>query len=368
MRRSRSILGLRRGRFVLPHRLARGFGLALITTSCSASSCQTTHAGAYASLASESSSISDYVRWERELVFTDSAASSAIQVFFDSADGFIVADRGQAQIRAYSGDANLLWSAGRRGPGSQEYQALRNAVRTSSGDVVALDNLGKIVYYDAGGHFKGTANTTLGPTYGSWLLDDSTLLISGRRAGDPQSPLLHVWSMRSNTILRSFFTVPPHDPAYDQAYRFSGWASAAVVGRDTLAVIYALTDTLYLVRPDGTPISKHSMGLRHFRRLREPEPRQETEESQTAWRNSYTRLSEIIPGRDRSFYVQYFNLHQLEAVWGVANLRLSDTGVETVFDVPQAPRLLGISPRDSRLFFLKADSLESVTWSIARKR
>jgi len=361
-----------RVRFERPHRFARGCFLALVTTSCSATSCQTTHAGAagaYAALgANASSSIDDYVRWEREVVFADSATSGTIKVFFDSAPGFVVADRGQAQIRVYSDDARLRWSAGRRGPGPQEYEGLLNAVRASNGDVVALDNRGKLVYYTATGTFLRTADTGLLPTNGSWLLNDSTLLISGRSAGDVQSPLLHVWNMRSNRIERSFFTVPPHDPALDEAYRFSGWASATLVSPDTIAVVYALADTVFLLHPDGTPIGKHPIGLRNFRRVREPEPRRQTEEAQTAWRNSYTRLSEIFRGPDRSLYVQYFNLHRLEPVWGVAKLKLTSTGIETVFDVSQSPRLLGISPRDSHLFFLKADSLESITWSVGQTR
>lgn len=360
-----------RSRFERPRRLARGCFLALITTSCSATSCQTTRGGAaeaYAALGANAPSIDEYVRWERELVFGDGAASGTIKVFLDAAPGFVVADRGQAQIRVYSDDARLLWSAGHDGPGPQEYQGLVNAVRTSRGALVALDNAGKLVYYEPTGVVRRTVNTGLSPTNGIWLLNDSTLLISGRSAGDVRSPLLHVWNMKSDRIERSFFTVPPHDPAFDEAYRFSGWASAAVVSPDTIAVIYALADTVYLLRPDGTPISKHPIGLRYFHRVHEPEPRDQTEEAQTAWRNSYTRISEILRGPDGSLYVQYFNLQRLEPVWGVARLRLSDTGLETVFDVPRSPRLLGISPRNSRLFFLKADSLESVTWSVGQMR
>lgn len=342
----------------------------LLTTSCSAASCQNsgfTAKNAAASMGARSGrpDLGQYVTWDRDITFTDSAASGTIQVFFEPSGGFIVADAGQAQVRTYSDSAKPVWVAGRRGEGPGEFQQVKSAVRTSREDVVALDNTGRITVFDPSGKVRNTASTGLSPAYNSWLINDTTLLISGRFPGDSGSPLLHVWDLTTHRIVRSFFTVPPHDRRFDEAYRFSGWANAALLGGDSLAVVFPLADTLYLYRTDGTEIDKLKLPLDNFRRLREAGPRNDSPEATVEWRNSYTRLSQVMRSPDGSLYIQYFNLRGYEPIWGISRFLLDKNGLHKRFEVNETPRLLGISPRDSSLYFLRADLMESTVWSIA---
>lgn len=341
----------------------------LITVTCSAASCQsqvgTSGATAAVGTGSQATTLDDYVTWQRNLVFTDSAASASIQVYFDPKGGFVVADAGQSQIRTYSDDLQLLWSAGRSGEGPGEFDELRSAVRTSAQDVIALDNSGRLSFFSAQGHFKRTASTGLAPTSNSWLLNDSTLLISGRREGETNSPLLHVWDLRNDRVTASFFPTPPHDPKFDEAYRYSGWASATHFGGDSIAVLFPLVDSLYLYGTDGALLDKRELPLEQFVRLREPGPRDSTPEARVEWRNSYSRLSQVFRAPDGSLYVQYFKLAGLEPVWGIARFTVRRDGLRKMFEVNEAPRLLGISRRDSGLYFLRADLMESTVWSVA---
>lgn len=343
--------------------------LAFLTTSCSAASCQgpsgTVRASAAMHMPASLPKLTDYVTWEREIIFRNHLASGSLEVFFDRRGGFVVADRDQNQVRVYSSTARLLWSVGGTGPGPEEFQRLRTAVRTSSKQVIAVDNAGKLSVFDSAGTLKHTARTGLNPLYNALLLDDHTLLLSGRPEGASDTPLLHVWNLSTNAIERSFFRTPPHPPAYDEAYRFTGWADAAIRG-DTLAVIFPLADTVYLFRRDGSMLQRLPLRLEYFRRLREPAPRNGSPEAQLQWRQSYTRLSTIFWAPDGSLYVQYFNLSEHLPVWGLARFRLADNQTALLFDVPEALPFLGISPRDSRLYFIKADELESTSWSIAR--
>lgn len=356
-----------------PHAVSRGTTwllLGLITSSCSASSCQQTYVPASAAPAAmvyqeDALGLNRYVTWERDIVFTDDAASSAIKVSFDSR-GYVVADAGQSQVRVYSPSAKLIWARGRSGPGPAEFQRLRSALRTADGDVIALDNAGKLVIFDSAGTYRNTLRTGLMPTYGARLLDPNTLLISGRRAGELDSPLLHRFDLRTGTLQSSFFTVPPHDPRFDGAYRFNGWANATVIGPDTLAVVFALADTLYLQRFDGSSIGKLPLALRGFRAIQSPGPRNDSPEAEIEWRNSYTTMADVFAGPDHTVLVQYFNEKQVEPVWGLARVRIGAGRVEQQFEVPQALRLLGVSLPDHSLYFLRPDSLESVTWSVGR--
>jgi hypothetical protein len=317
------------------------------------------------SAAAQTRTADTYLTWGRDLTFSDSAASSSIQVYLDPRNGFLVADGGQSQIRAYSDSAQLLWSVGRAGGGPSEFQQLRSVARTPQGQVVALDNTGKVSIFGPSGTLVRTAPTGLSPAYNSWLLNDTTLLISGRFTGNSNSPLLHVWSLNQNRILASFFNVPAHDPAYDEAYRFSGWANAAVLGRDSIAVVFPLADTLYLYHSSGREIGKFKLPLDNFRRLSSPGPKDDAPESSIEWRQSYTRISQVFRSPDGSIYVQYFNLKGLEPAWGFSRMFLDRDHLYKRFEIQNTNRLLGVSPKDSMLYFLRADLLESTVWSLA---
>ena len=343
-----------------------------LLTSCSASSCQSSRAAQSAPLYFHGAPprLEQYVSLHRNLVFYDSAASSDVTVFFDRAPGFLVADQGQTELRAYSDAARLLWSAGRKGNGPSEFQVVIAAVRNSAGEVIALDDAGKVVIFNSSREFIRSARTELGPAYGMVLLNDSTLLISGRNLRDPRNqdqPLLHVWDLRRNRITNSFSSVPPHNPRLEEGYRYSGWATATLLSGDTLGILFPLSDTLYRYRTNGTPIDKRRLSLRTFHRLRDPAPTNASTQETVRWRNSYTRLSDIFAAPDGSVYVQFFNMRELEPIFGVARFTFTNRGLKKSFEVPEAPRLLGISPRDSTLYFLQPDlNPERVTWSVGR--
>jgi hypothetical protein len=342
----------------------------LLSASCTAASCQNGHLNtsqAAAAVGGQSSTdvLDDHVTRVRNIVFRDSTASAAVQVFLEPGGGFLVADAGQSQIRAYSAGEELLWTAGRSGEGPQEFKQLRFALRTSSGAVIALDITGKLSFFDAAGRFLRTVSTGLSPAYNFRLIDDSTLLLSGRLRGDLNTPLLHIWDLRSDSITASFFPVPAHDPAFDEAYRLNGWASVALLGGDSIAAIFPLSDTLYLFRTDGTEAGKLKLPLDYYVPIRTPGAENDTPEAEVAWRSSYSSLSQVFGSPDGSIFVQYYKSDGFEPVWGLSRFSLQNGRLEKEFEVVDSPRLLAISPRDSSLYFLSADDLESTEWFVA---
>jgi hypothetical protein len=360
--------------FPASSRRLRSNGVLLLTillgASCTAASCQSsrldTSQAAAAAGASSNKRLEDFFTRRADLIFRDSVASPNIQVYADPHGGFVVADGGQAQIRVYTDDAELAWAAGRSGSGPQEFRQLSAAVRAPWGEILGLDSSGKLSVFDASGNFVRTVSTGLVPSFDGWLLTDSTMLISGRREGDPASPLLHVWNLRRDLITGSFFQVPPHDPAYDEAYRFSGWADAVRLGGDSVAVVFSLADSLYLYRTSGEPLGKFPLPLEHFSRVRQPGPRDGSPDAEVEWRNSYTRISHIFRSPDGSIYVQYFQLNRLEPVWGLTRFFFQDGRLIKAFELVDTPRLLAISPRDSLFYFLSDDLMENSKWSVAQ--
>ena len=347
----------------------RAVSLALFTTLSTAASCQNMSGRTVeASFGMRPEpKLLDYVGIDRTIPFPDSPASSAVEVSFDQGPGFLVviADASRAQLRQYDENAHLMWAAGRNGPGPSEFQRLRSAVRNSAGEVIALDNSGRVSLWDRNGNWIRTWTTELSPTYTSILLDDSTLLISGRLNGGSTSPLLHLFDLKTGHVRKSFFNTPPHPAKFDDAYMFSGWANATKLNDNTLGVIFALSDSLYLFNTDGVALGQHPLNLRRFLPLQEPSPRDDSPAAEIAWRSSYSRLTHIFRAPDNSIYIQYGGFHDRRRIWSLARYELTPQGnLEQKFEVPDTIRLLAISPRGGDLYFLDPDSLEMISWSV----
>lgn len=281
------------------------------------------------------------------------------------ADGrFFVVDPREHQIRRYDSLGNLLLAFGRRGGGPGEFARLMAAVPLANGEVVAADASGRLTFFDPAGREPRTADSGLGLIYNMALVDDSTLALAGRTPGGADGPFVHLWDLKQQRIRGSFFRMPPHDRDLDAAYAFSGSVDVAVRG-DTVATTIALSDTVYLFTTDGRALDKLPMPSRHFRHVRRspPENLHEDAGGRLEWSRSFSRMSQVFWAPDGSLYVQYFDIHESDPRWSFVHMR---RGREPAVEVHDNPRLLAVSPFDSRLYFIHPQSQEPTEWVIGR--
>jgi len=309
--------------------------------------------------------INDVVTWKKQITLEENhAVRTVLPTLTIAPNGdFLVADLREAQIRRYSPDGRLLGRTGSEGNGPGQFTKLAAAVRLPSGRIVAVDMSGRLAVFDGSGRaLLQTERVLLTPLYDAGAINDTMVALVGRAPGQLNGPLVHIWNLRSNRITRSFFTVPPHPDRLDNAYAFSGWADVVVRG-NTAAVVYALTDTVYFYKTDGTFLRKLPIPFQHFRRLREPLPVNGSPREQQDWRSSYSRISQLFWAPDGTIYVQYFDSVDLQPQWRL--LGMNSTG-QLKFDLLDSPRLLAVSPQDSSLVFLDPLSETPNVWSVAR--
>jgi hypothetical protein len=310
-----------------------------------------------------SDSIERRVTWERTINLEEnqSVINVTPSVSITPSGNFVVADLREAQIREYSPTGRLISFFGGAGDGAGEFRKLAAAVPMPDGRILALDMAGKLVTFDSlGRNVLGTALVGLSPLYDAVPLSDSLIALVAR---DPQrldGSLVHVWDLSRKRVVRSFFPVPRHRSSLDNAYAFSGWADLAMHG-DTVAAVFALSDTVYFFRSDGTPLRQVAIPFQHFRRLDDPPPDDADTEARQRWLESYSRISQLFWAADGSLYVQYFDVVGREPHWRL--LRMAESG-RLLFDLMDSPRLLAIS--DSELFFIHPQSMTPNLWSVAR--
>jgi hypothetical protein len=307
--------------------------------------------------------IEDFVQWQGRIELQGGPAISNTlpTVYIDPFGEFIVADLRETQIRRYSNTGRLLASFGREGPGAGEFRRLSAAVRQGDGNILGFDMGGTISVFDSTGVHKVDHATEVAPIYDVARIDDSRIAIAGRRIGSANGPLIHIWDNRSHHMLNSFFPVPPHAPQLDGAYMLTG--SADVVSRgDTLAAVFARTDTLYLFHSNGTPIAKIKIPFRRFRAITAAPAPTASRQEILAWRQTFSTVSQVFWAPDGSFYIQYFDLTEVEPQWRLVHMTRQG---RRLFDVADTPRLLAIAP-DSRLFFLDPASDERNVWKIGK--
>ncbi|HET7464358.1 MAG TPA: hypothetical protein VFJ82_24075 [Longimicrobium sp.] len=306
--------------------------------------------------------LNQVVTWERtfRLEENQSVINVSPWVTVLPSGEFLVSDGKEQQLRFYAPDGRLRGTFGRRGSGPGEFQHLARAVRLNDGTILAADMMGEMTRFDsAGARVLGTAHTSIGPLYELLVLNDSTVLIIGRKSGAVAGPLLHEWNLKGGRIMRSYFAAPQGPPGFAGSYAFTGFANADVRG-DTVAVLFALEDTVRLF-DRGRQIGKVAVPFRGFRKMETPLEPDPPPERFRAWWESYSTVTDLYWLRDGTFLVQYAD--QLRSDRRYSLLHMSREGTP-LWEASGSPNLLTLAA-DESLVFVKPGAEAPNEWSIA---
>ena len=311
-----------------------------------------------------------HVSWQRSVALVENAdvVNVLIRATPDPRGGFLVSDEQEDQVRRYGSSGELRLTFGRRGAGPGEFTGLNRAVRLASGELLAVDAMSHVAVFDSvGARLERTFRVPVGPVKLVFQVNDSLLLLGGTRTdardGDADARL-HLWNLRSNRLARSFFPVRVTTEAHRFAANTAGLLGAALRG-DTLAVVFALSDSVYLFDLAGRRLGAvplRAAGLRRFdpaMRL----PRMDLV-SAREWFGRFSLVSDVYWLRDGSFLVQYQDRVGVEPHWRL--LHAARDG-RPLFESRDTPYLVAVDPADT-LWFVKPGSPTPNEWSAARLR
>lgn len=308
-------------------------------------------------------SIEQAVTFQRDLRLEENQAVINVSPrVTPEADGsFLVSDGKEQQVRFYASDGRLLGTFGRRGSGPGEFQNVTRAVRLNDRSILAADMVGGLTVFDSTGtRVLRTVRTGLGPIYEVQVLDDSVVAIVGRQGGQLQSPLVHEWNLETGRVSRSYFPAPQGPPGLSGEYALTGFADLAARG-DTLAVLFALQDTIHLFLRGGRQIGVVPVAFRGFRRLHEPLADNASPDGMRAWLESFSAATDVFWLNDGSFLVQYVDQERSDRLHSLLHMRRNG---EPSWEVSHGPRLLAVAP-DGSLVFVKPGAEAPNQWSIA---
>jgi hypothetical protein len=312
------------------------------------------------------------VAWGRTVALeeNDDVVNVLIRANLDPRGGFLVADEQESQVRRYDPGGRLLFTFGRRGAGPREFTGLNRAFRLSSGDLVAVDAFSHGAVFDsAGAALRRTFRVPVSPVKTAYLLNDSLLLLGGLRAdardgGDPEARF-HLWNLRANRLAGSFFPVHGTTESHRFAANTAGLLGASVRG-DTLAAVFALSDTVYLFDFAGHRLGTvplRAEGLRRFDPAMRP-PHMDMV-SAREWFGRFSLVSDVYWLRDGSFVVQYQDRVGVEPQWRLVHLARDG---RRLFESKDTPYLVAVDPATDTLWFVRPGSPTPNAWASARLR
>jgi hypothetical protein len=282
----------------------------------------------------------------------------------DPRGGFLLADSRDHAIRRYSAGGELHFSAGRRGDGPGEFQQPTAALRLSTGEVLAIDKHGRTTIFDSAGQTViRTYTLPVRVVEDATILNDTTMVVAGIIGGagaELTSSRVHLWDLRRDTVVTSFFT-PEIGSEIQTAATMARWANLATRG-DTIAATFVLQDTIFLFLPDGTQIDRIPLPTEHFR-MATPMPDAARTDTQvrTDWVGSFHMISRLEWLGD-GFLVQYQGFDEkMNPYFNL--LRLTRAG-ERVFEFQGSPRFLTVA--DDVAYFLDPDQETPNHWVAAR--
>lgn len=351
----------RRSRWL--HALAWIRPVALATcTSLALSSCGGT--AAQANQPRSGDNLNDFVRWGPQIRLdeTEDVINVTPWVEVDPEGGFLVADAREAQIRLYSEDGRLRHYVGREGNGPGEFRRPVAVLRMPDRSLLAADMNGRLTQFDLDGKtVVQTVQTPLNVVFAAEFLNDRLLVLSGRVPGQADKDLIHLWDVKTNSLVRSFFPAPPHPRALDGAYAFTGNADVAV-RNGIIAVLFSLSDSLYLFDSEGRSRGTMKIPYGYFRPLSTPMPAAGGPAAVQEWLKTFSTNSQIFWAADGTFLFQYYDVEKVEPLWRLARMRADG---EKVFEILGSPRLLAVSPDSPVLVFNHPNSATANLWATA---
>lgn len=314
-------------------------------------------------------SLDEAVRWEREFALEENerTINVVVRATIDPAGGFLIADEREGFVRRYSVDGELLSQFGGKGSGPSEFRNVLGALRLSDRRIAVFDGAYKGAVFDSSGStLLRTFRTPVGPLHAAMLLDDTLALLGGRVVGEAEDYRLHVWHLKRDSVLRSFFAPALPSEAHRVAAQAAGWVGFDRRG-DTLAVVTSLSDTLHLIDLRGTVLERIPIPFRAFRRL-DPAMDLPTGSGDIGearrWLGSFSMVAHVhwLP---EGFVIQYQDRVRPQPDWRV--LGMSREG-RWLFEVVDSPMLVASQPEDGVLYFVSPQSETPNVWRMARLR
>jgi len=305
-----------------------------------------------------------------ELEETQAVVNVIVRMTFDErTGGYLVADEAENQIRQYGPNGELVRHFARHGDGPKEFRFLNRAIRLSTGEVLALDGFNKGAVFDStGSKVIKSFRTPVGPLHSVQLLNDSLVLLGGEIRDEQEvivpGARLHLWNLNRDTLIRSFFVPAIRGQARQMASSVGGFVATDTRG-DTIAAVFALTDTIFLFDRAGNRLGEVPIPFQHFRKLAEGAPMPKLDEVLGAreWVGTFSLISHVFWLKDGSFLVQYQDRIGTEPSWRLLHMRRDG---QALLERRDTPKLLNVDRANDYLVFTSPGSETQNEWSRVR--
>jgi hypothetical protein len=286
----------------------------------------------------------------------------------DPKGGFLIADRREGQIRSYAEDGSLRWAFGRRGPGPEEFEGPSIALRLRTGEIFVADEPWRMLLLDSTGtRVTRTFRTKIQRVEDVAVVSDSLIVISGLLPQPPNAQAqavanhLHIFDIRRDTVLRSFFS-----PLQDVDANLAVVAGSVVFSvRDRMIVAAALPkDSLYFLDLEGRIQAQIKLPTRHFRVIQPLSPSEFRDpRARARWLSSFETVTGVHWVTDDLVLVQYRRMEDTTPHWSVLGVR--PTGQQAL-EWADAPKLFAVIAESGVLIFQDPNSMTPDRWLLGR--
>jgi hypothetical protein len=317
--------------------------------------------------AARHASLDRVVRWENEIRLEENeqTVNVIVRAELDPRGGYLIADEQEGFARRYAAHGKLLAQFAGKGSGPGEFQNLLRVLRLPNGTLAAFDIFNRAAIFDsAGERLVRATRTPVAPLHSVTLLNDSVLVLGGSLEGSRGEGRVHLWNLRSDSLLASFFSPVIPSRVHEIAAASAGWISVDRRG-DTLAVVFALSDTVYLMTTQGRMLERIPIPAKHLRRLDPRAPAPDTRGGLAAarkWFGSFSMISDVFWLGDM-FLIQYQDRKGPQPDWRL--LGMTRRGSPR-FEAVDTPHLVAVDRDAARLYFVAPGSDTPNEWRTAR--
>lgn len=313
----------------------------------------------------------DWIEWTGNLELEERANVTTVAISVESISHrrFLIADQQEVQVRVYDLEGNLDAFFAPGGEDQGKLQTLSTAIEMPTGGYFVIASSSRAALHDETGRLKRTYTLPIVSVYSAAVIGLDSIVIGGRLASGGDE-ILHIFELQTGKIVRSFLR-PALKPLARRASTFAGFVDIAVRG-DTIAALFAFTDSIYLFSKGGVFQTAIPIPARGYRSLSQRPPRRMDRLAAMEWATTFSIYSYLYWLENGHFLIQYQDRKELEPVWSTVLLDRWGTWLN---ESANTPMILTIrSPEDDHqdaaedLYFVRPGAFDQHLWTRATIR
>lgn len=222
---------------------------------------------------------------------------------------YYILNRKSSNVEVYNLDGKFINKIGSSGKGPGEF-LFPTSILVDEGRIMVAEFNGQIEIFSLDGIHLETLNVPIMPLSSFKTINYEHILLEGKHYKDEAINLLHIYSLKENKIIKSFFPMPLQNNKYSNIFYILGELIQSIIFEEFIYCFFTPLNELYVYDIKGNMVSKTKIELDYFKRIKE-NTRVSSKKMEMEYLKSFSKITSIYRISKEQLIIQYIKYKRL---------------------------------------------------------